>query len=164
MIPITIKLYKSEILYEIRNKSYLVGLNRPGMSVEQSAEILVNENEEHENQILRSVRSAYDLLLVCFDRYVSNYSKENDNVQAPNEATEKILIIQLSMPSNFNGAMSKTITSACHNYIVNSALGEWFALTAPGEAMQYATKAGLNLKEIEESMYKRKIPVRAKYR
>lgn len=164
MITVIIKLYKSEILYDIRNKSYLVGLNRPAISVEQIAEMQVNDNEEHENQILRSMRSAYDMLLVCFDRYVADYTKESDNVQTKNEVEEKILTIQLSMPSNFNSVMSKTIASACHNYIVNRSLGEWFALTSPSEGVEYTTKAALNLTEIEECIYKRTIPMRAKNR
>ena len=65
------------------------------------------------------------------------------------------------MPSNFNPATNDTIGAALHQYIVNSAIGEWFTITDKADAADYLTLAAANLAEIREAINKRVRPTRS---
>lgn len=75
-----------------------------------------------------------------------------------NEKSE--LKISLIMPSNYNNSTRETINAALHQYIVNTAIGDWFTITDKNDATDYYTLAGNNLETIREAANKRVRPVR----
>lgn len=70
------------------------------------------------------------------------------------------IILMLQMPSNFNQATNETVSSATHQYIVNSAIADWFTMTNKNDAADYVTLANANLQQIREAANKRVRPVR----
>lgn len=158
MQTIVINLKMSEIIYDIQNKTYLTGRS----SAENGnhahvANMQANDDDENAAQILRSVTNAYAILRNRFSEYSSSteISGNNDSLSA-----EEDLQLNLEMPSNFNGNVSKTISEAAHQFIVATAIADWFAITAKGETADYSLVAQSALGILEEALTKRKRPVR----
>lgn len=70
------------------------------------------------------------------------------------------LQITLQMPSNFNQATNDTVAAACHQYIVNLSIAEWFNMTNKADAGDYAALSNANLEQIREAANKRVRPKR----
>lgn len=155
---LTVTLYLSELLYDVQNKTYLTGRSRQtGNNHEEVAHMQANEDEENENQILRSLGNAFANLKTKLSEYI-----EESGTTATNELLSKNGTIQLAlvMPSNFNQATSETISAALHQYLVNTAIGDWFTITNKNDATDYVTLAAANLEELREAVNKRVRPKR----
>lgn len=155
---LTVTLYLSELLYDVQNKTYLTGRSRQtGNNHEEVAHMQANEDEENENQILRSLGNAFANLKTKLSEYI-----EESGTTATNKLLSKNGTIQLAlvMPSNFNQATSETISAALHQYLVNTAIGDWFTITNKNDATDYVTLAAANLEELREAVNKRVRPKR----
>jgi hypothetical protein len=64
------------------------------------------------------------------------------------------------MPSNYNMATIDAITQGIHQYIVNTAVAEWFDITDKADASDYLSAAAANLNVIREAINKRERPIR----
>ena len=156
---LTITLYKSELLYDIRNLTYLTGRSRQnGNNHEEVANMQASEDEEDNNQILRSIGNALDSLKTKLSEYYSVESVTTSNDELLDSTGD--ITIKLTMPSNYNSATSDSITSACHQYIVNIATADWFNITNKADAGDYVAKATANLEMIREAANKRVRPTR----
>jgi hypothetical protein len=155
---LTVTLYTSEILYDVMNKTYLTGRSRfIGTNNEEVANMQANEDEENENQLLRSIGNAFSYLKTRLSEYI----EETATTVTNNLLTkDKNLTITLVLPSNVNQATSDTVSSAAHQYIVNLAMADWFTITNKADAADYAAKAEANLQELREAINKRVRPVR----
>lgn len=155
---LTVTLYLSELLYDVQNKTYLTGRSRQtGNNHEEVAHMQANEDEENENQILRSFGNAFANLKTKLSEYI-----EESGTTATNKLLSKNDTIQLAlvMPCNFNQATSETISAALHQYLVNTAIGDWFTITNKNDATDYVTLAAANLEELREAVNKRVRPTR----
>lgn len=155
---LTVTLYLSELLYDVQNKTYLTGRSRQtGNNHEEVAHMQANEDEENENQILRSLGNAFANLKTKLSEYI-----EESGTTATNKLLSKNGTIQLAlvMPSNFNQATNETISAALHQYLVNTAIGDWFTITNKNDATDYVTLAAANLEELREAVNKRVRPTR----
>lgn len=155
---LTVTLYLSELLYDVQNKTYLTGRSRQtGNNHEEVAHMQANEDEENENQLLRSLGNAFANLKTKLSEYI-----EESTTTATNKLLSKTGTIQLSlvMPSNYNQSTSDTISSALHQYLVNTAIGDWFTITNKNDATDYVTLAAANLEELREAVNKRVRPTR----
>ena len=155
---LTVTLYLSELLYDVQNKTYLTGRSRQtGNNHEEVAHMQANEDEENENQILRSLGNAFANLKTKLSEYI-----EESGTTASNKLLSKNGTIQLAlvMPSNFNQATGETISAALHQYLVNTAIGDWFTITNKNDATDYVTLAAANLEELREAVNKRVRPTR----
>lgn len=155
---IAITLYMSELIYDIQNKTYLTGRSRnSGTNHEEVANMQVNDDEENNNQILRSVGNAFANLKTKLSEYLN---------ESGTTASDKLLsstsnlTVSLSVPGNFNSAVSETVSAALHQYLVNSAVGDWFTITNKNDASDYITLAAANLEQIREAINKRVRPTR----
>jgi hypothetical protein len=155
---LTVTLYTSELLYDVLNKTYLTGRSRfIGTNNEEVANMQANEDEENENQLLRSIGNAFSYLKTRLSEYI----EETATTVTNNLLTkDKNLTITLVLPSNVNQATSDTVSSAAHQYIVNLAMVDWFTITNKADAADYAAKAEVNLQELREAINKRVRPVR----
>ena len=155
----SITLYMSELIYDVQNKTYLTGRSRnTGDNHEQVANMQANEDEENQNQVVRSIGNAYANLKTKLSEYIEDSGATANNILL---SASDNLQINLVMPSNFNPATNDTIGAALHQYIVNSAIGEWFTITNKADAADYLTLAAANLAEIREAINKRVRPTRS---
>ena len=70
------------------------------------------------------------------------------------------LQVELNMPSNYNNSTRDAISAALHQFIVNTAIGDWFTITDKADASDYFALATNNLETIREAANKRIRPQR----
>jgi hypothetical protein len=157
---ITINLVMSEIVYDDQNKTYLTGRSRQSADNHEAvANMQANDDEEDKNQVLRSIGNAFGTLKTKLSEYLVSDKTSSNNVQIDEDTN---LEVTLQMPSNYNPATVDTISAALHQYIVNTAIAEWFNITNKGDAQEYATLATGNLGLVREAINKRVRPQRPK--
>ena len=155
-LNITLKI--SELLYEIRNKTWLTGQSRQnGQNFEEVANMQNNEDEEHVNQVLRSLGNAFATLKVRLSEYIDTTQTTANDIQITGNTD---LTVSLVLPSNYNQATADAIALAMHQYLVNTAIAEWFTITNKTDAADYLTLAGANITQIREAVSKRVRPTR----
>ena len=155
---ITITLYMSEIIYDVQNKTYLTGRSRQtGTNHEEVANMQANDDDENLNQILRSIGNAFANIKTKLSEYIEEKTTTGTNEML---SVDKDLTIGLNMPPNYNNASNDTISTALHQYLVNSAIGDWFTITNKNDASDYITLAAANLEQLREAVNKRMRPTR----
>lgn len=161
---LTVTLYKSEMIYQVQNKTYLTGLSREnGQNFEQVERLQANDDESHINQIVRSMDGAFAELKTKLSQYLESSSVDStaNNIQVAATGTgNTAYVLALNMPSNFNDAVKETIAAACDKYVVNTAIADWFVITKPDEAPSYISLATVALQTIREAINKRISPTR----
>lgn len=161
---LTVTLYKSEMIYQVQNKTYLTGLSREnGQNFEQVERLQANDDESHINQIVRSMDGAFAELKTKLSQYLASSSVATtaNNIQVATTGTgNTTYVLALNMPSNFNDAVKETIAAACDKYVVNTAIADWFVITKPEEAPSYISLATVALQTIREAINKRISPTR----
>lgn len=156
---VTIMAYMSELIYDVQNKTYLTGRSRStGTNHEEVANMQANDDDENADQIARSIGNAFALLKTKLAEYIEETATTATNKLI---STSTNLQLTLKMPSNFNQSTTETIGAAVHQYLVNSAIGDWFTITNKNDATDYVTLAAANLEEIREAINKRVRPTRA---
>lgn len=158
MAAITITLQKDELLYDIENIAYVVGLNRStGTNFEQVSNIQNTGEGGDRDIMLRSIETAFNEIKRNVNRFIveTKESSTNDLITLTTDFS-----LSLTMPGNFNQASVDSIKSASHDYIVAHALIDWFSAVKPDEVAIYAQKkadAGVN---ILSAIYRKKAPSR----
>lgn len=155
---ITITLYKSELIYDVQNKTYLTGRSRQtGGNHEEVANMQANSDDENSNQILRSLGNAFATLKTKLSEYLEESGTSSNDILM-NEVQN--ITVELKVPSNFNKATNDTLSAALHQYMVNSAIADWFTITNKNDASDYVNMAAANLEQIREAVNKRVRPER----
>ena len=155
---ITITLYMSELVFDVQNKTYLTGRSRSnGENFEQVANMQADDEEENSKQILRSIGNAYGSLMAKLSEYVVSDKTTATNLITDQEAN---LTIALQMPGSYNKAANEAVVAAVHQYIVNTAIADWFVITNKSDAVEYANLAAVNITQLREALNKRVRPVR----
>lgn len=156
---IQLKLKMSELIYDIQNKTYLTGRSlNDGSNHSHVANMQANDDDENEAQILRSITNAYAVLRNRLAEYMEMTENISDNTSL--EAEDSI-DLTLLMPSNFNSSVAKSIGESAHQFIVATAIADWFAITAKGETSDYSVVAENSLRILEEALCKRSRPARS---
>lgn len=155
---IAITLYMSELIYDVQNKTYLTGRSRQtGTNHEEVANMQANDDDENANQIMRSIGNAFANLKTKLSEYINENGTSTNDKQL--SSTDN-LTLSLNMPPNYNNASNDTISTALHQYLVNSAIGDWFTITNKNDASDYITLAAANLEQLREAVNKRMRPTR----
>lgn len=155
---INLQLSMSELIYDIQNKTYLTGRSlSDGNNYSHVANMQANDDDENEAQILRSITTAYSVLRNRLSEYIDSGDSNTNNESL---TTSDNLQLALEMPSNFNSTVTKTIGEAAHQFIVATAIADWFAITAKGETSDYTAVANASLTVLEEALCKRSRPSR----
>lgn len=155
---IAITLYMSELIYDVQNKTYLTGRSRQtGTNHEEVANMQANDDDENLNQIMRSIGNAFANLKTKLSEYINESGTSTNDKQL--SSTDN-LTLSLNMPPNYNNASNDTISTALHQYLVNSAIGDWFTITNKNDASDYITLAAANLEQLREAVNKRMRPTR----
>ena len=148
----------SELIFDIQNKTYLTGRSlSDGNNHSHVANMQANDDDENASQILRSITMAFAMLRTRLAEYI-----ELPEISSSNEIVndEEDLAFNLKMPSNFNASVTKTLGEAAHQFIVSTAIADWFAITAKGETTDYTAAAKASLEVLEECLCKRSRPKR----
>lgn len=181
MKSLSITLYLSEILYDIRNKAFLTGRSRE--TADNQAQISWSQlsgDEPEMGQIMRSVESALAVVQTKLAPYLEEITRERilrehhppcmphpeepielsaeDDVLMPSE--ENAITLKLLMPDNYNQAFVPALSSSIHNFIVAAVLGEWFVISHPNEAKAYLQWAEGESANIKACLEKRIKPIR----
>lgn len=155
---ISITLYMSELIYDVQNKTYLTGRSRQtGTNHEEVANMQANDDDENANQIMRSIGNAFANLKTKLSEYINESGTSTNDKQISSTGN---LTLSLNMPPNYNNASNDTISTALHQYLVNSAIGDWFTITNKNDASDYITLAAANLEQLREAVNKRMRPTR----
>lgn len=157
---ITVKLYLSELVFDIQNKTYITGRSRAdGDNFEQVANMQVNGDDENQEQVLRSITNAVASLRVRLGDYITETKIDlaADNRQLSDKDN---VLLTLAMPANYNTNTRDQVASGCHRYIVASAIAEWFTMTDKADAADYAAMATVAAADIREAISKRARPRR----
>lgn len=155
---IAITLYMSELIYDVQNKTYLTGRSRQtGTNHEEVANMQANDDDENANQIMRSIGNAFANLKTKLSEYINESGTSTNDKQLSSTGN---LTLSLNMPPNYNNASNDTIGTALHQYLVNSAIGDWFTITNKNDASDYITLAAANLEQLREAVNKRMRPTR----
>ena len=155
---IAITLYMSELIYDVQNKTYLTGRSRQtGTNHEEVANMQANDDDENANQIMRSIGNAFANLKTKLSEYINENGTSTNDKQISSTGN---LTLSLNMPPNYNNASNDTISTALHQYLVNSAIGDWFTITNKNDASDYITLAAANLEQLREAVNKRVRPTR----
>ena len=156
---ISITLYTSEILHDVENTAYLTGKGRQAEGNESQVALMqASADPEDSDRIMRSIGTAYNSLYNIFGEYISDDTEASTNALWE-RGTD--LTINLLMPSNFNRTATDIISTAAHEYVVNSALGDWFNITDKNDAEEYYTKASAYVTLLKTSLCKRVRPQRS---
>ena len=148
----------SELIYDVQNKTYLTGRSRQtGTNHEEVANMQANDDDENANQIMRSIGNAFANLKTKLSEYINESGTSTNDKQLSSTGN---LTLSLNMPPNYNNASNDTISTALHQYLVNSAIGDWFTITNKNDASDYITLAAANLEQLREAVNKRMRPTR----
>lgn len=173
---ITVILYKSEVVYDVQNKTHLTARSRQnGDNVEFTANIQVNDNDPEMNQVMRSIGNGFDKLAARLAPYRKEMAPEEhrphhdygmpETMEADNammETRDNEMKIELVMTNNFNQSFLGAAITAMHEYLVNTVLAEWYTLTSPSDAAFYYSQAESNFQDVKSCLEKRIKPVRRK--
>lgn len=148
----------SELVFDVQNKTYLTGRSRAnGENFEQVANMQADDEEESSKQILRSIGNAYGSLMAKLSEYVVSEQTTATNLITDQAAN---LTIALQMPGSYNKAANEAVVAAVHQYIVNTAIADWFVITNKSDAADYSNLAAVNITQLREALNKRVRPDR----
>ena len=158
MKTITITLKKDELLYDVENTSYLVGNSRStGDNFEQVSNIQNSGEGEDRNFILRSIEKAFNEVKRNLSRYIEESKLTSSNALMIETGD---FALTLKVVDVFNEASTDTLKSATHEFIVTSALADWFANVKPDEMVIYQNrKVEANISMLS-ALYRKKAPAR----
>ncbi len=155
---IVITLYMSELFYDVKNKTYLTGNSRRnGNNHADVAHMQANDDDEDANEILRCIGNAYASMKTQLSEFIEESETTANNTLI--SLTDNF-IVTLQMPSNYNVSTRDTISAAMHQYIVNSAIGDWFTITNKADAGDYIARATTDIETIRDAVNRRVRPIR----
>lgn len=159
-ISFLIKLYKSELLYDVRNKLYLAARSRTGEPA--PAVFIYPDNEGAEaNDLARSFTEACHNIRALLYEYGLNTMHllgESSNILSP--IKDVAYIISLSLPANFATDVLPAIAATAHAYVVNFATSVYLLKAYKADAADYANQAAANLQLLTQLAATRRMPTR----
>lgn len=146
------------LLYDIMNETFLRGRTiQNDTNYKEVASLFASEDEENAEKILRSIKKGFAEVKTELAEYLSESGLETNNA---NITAENDLVLNLTMPSNFNEAATAGIAEAIHDYLRNVAIAEWYLVTNKSDAAEYVALSGKALESIRKSVSKRSRPTR----
>lgn len=156
-VKVDITLNPEEILYDIKNRTYLkarTGLE--GDNYVAASDSIADGDSETDNQLARAMANAIAQLKARLSEYEDGGTTiASDTLVQPQQE-----VLALQVPANFNTAVTDQIATWAHMFVVNQTLADWFSLTGSENSEYYTTLAAANLDSIEGLVHKRKRPER----
>ncbi|MCH5234477.1 MAG: hypothetical protein J1E16_04225 [Muribaculaceae bacterium] len=154
-VAVTLKM--EEILFDVMNETFLKGRTiQDRTNHKEIASLFASEDEENKEKIMRSVKKSWGEIRSELSDYLDSQKLSTDNRNLT--STTGDLALNLVMPSNFNEAATDSVGDACHAFIVNNTVAEWYIVTKPDEAKTYFDLAQNAMELIRYSSSKRARP------
>ena len=152
----TIKI--SWLLFDIMNETFLRGRTIQNKeNHKEVASMFASEDEENREKILRSIKQGFAEVKTELAEYLNEDGTTTDNSHYDGTTD---LVLNLTMPSNFNEAATAGVGEAIHDYLKNTAVADWYLVTNKGDASDYLTLAQKSLVSIQQAVSKRSRPKR----
>ncbi|MBQ9076263.1 MAG: hypothetical protein IJY31_00245 [Muribaculaceae bacterium] len=163
---LTVTQQVKELVYDIQNKAYLTGQAREAegkKNYEAASNMQASDDVENSYQIRRSLANAFSTLKSLLGEYLSEDKSTSDNLISTEIDNDGELTLAFELPSNYNNASADSLGNGIHAYLVDMALGEWFAITNPEDAKIYVDHSSVSLETVKRALYKRSRPDRPTY-
>lgn len=155
-VTATIKV--KQLLYDIENETYLRGRTIQNKeNHKEVASMYASEDEENIDKILRSIKKGFAEVKTELAEYLDEDGTSTDNSRYDGSTD---LVLNLTMPSNFNEAATAGVGEAIHDYLKNTAIAEWYLVTNKADAEEYVALAQKSLVSIQQAVSKRSRPKR----
>lgn len=155
-VKATIKI--SWLLFDIMNETFLRGRTIQNKeNHKEVASMFASEDEENREKILRSIKKGFAEVKTELAEYLNEDGTTTDNSHYDGTTD---LVLNLTMPSNFNEAATAGVGEAIHDYLKNTAVADWYLVTNKGDASDYMTLAQKSLVSIRQAVSKRSRPKR----
>lgn len=152
MIKLTITAQKSELIADLRNKTYIIGRQIDATdpkSYRQAEEMIASGDGWDEEEMVRCLNHAAGMLALHAGEYLS-FTEETSGYS-----------LSIAVPENFNTAMVPEIKRLLHSYLVAGAASDWLFTHDKGElAKTYASESELTMQLIIQSINARVRPQR----
>lgn len=152
-----------ELVYDIQNKAYLTGQAREAegkKDYQAASNMQASDDMENSYQIRRSLANLFSALKSLLGEYLSENKTTSDNLIATEIDSDGELTLEFELPSNYNNASADSLGNSIHSYLVDMALGDWFAITNKEDAETYINHAAVSLENAKRALYKRSRPTR----
>ena len=162
---ITITQQVKELVYDIQNKAYLTGQAREaeGKSFVAASNMQASDDAENSYQIRRSLANAFSTLKSNLGEYLHENCTTSNNLINSEIENDGALTLAFELPSNYNNASADSIGNSIHSYLVDMALGDWFAITNKDDTQTYIAHSAVCLENAKRALYKRSRPMRPTY-
>lgn len=163
---LTVTQQVKELVYDIQNKAYLTGQAREAegkKNYEAASNMQASDDTENSYQIRRSLANAFSALKSLLGEYLSEDKTTSDNLIAKEIDNDGVLTLAFELPSNYNNASADSLGNGIHAYLVDMALGDWFAITNKEDAETYIAHSSVSLENVKRALYKRSRPERPTY-
>lgn len=163
---LTVTQQVKELIYDIQNKAYLTGQAREAegkKTYEAASNMQASDDDENSYQIRRSLANAFSALKSLLGEYLSEDKTKSDNLIAEQIDNDGVLELSFELPSNYNNSSADALGDGIHSYLVDMALGDWFAITNKEDAETYISHSGVSLENVKRALYKRSRPERPTY-
>lgn len=163
---LTVTQQVKELIYDIQNKAYLTGQAREAegkKTYEAASNMQASDDDENSYQIRRSLANAFSALKSLLGEYLSENKTTSDNLIAKQIDNDGVLELSFKLPSNYNNSSADALGNGIHSYLVDMALGDWFAITSKEDAEAYISHAEVSLENVKRALYKRSRPERPTY-
>lgn len=155
-----------ELIFDVQNKAYLTGQAREAegkKTYEAASNMQASDDVENSYQIRRSLANAFSALKSLLGEYLSENSTTSDNLINHEIDNDGVLKLVFELPSNFNNASADSVGNGIHAYLVDMALGDWFAITNKEDAETYIAHSQVSLENVKRALFKRSRPERPTY-
>lgn len=163
---LTVTQQVKELVYDIQNKAYLTGQAREAegkKNYEAASNMQASDDGENSYQIRRSLANAFSSLKSLLGEYLSEDKSTSNNLIAKEIDDNGVLELAFELPSNHNNSSADALGNGIHAYLVDMALGDWFAITNPEDAASYVQHSAISLENVKRALYKRSRPERPTY-
>ncbi len=157
-VVVEITLSKDMILNDVVNTAHIVGRRIKTAEHEDNAAYVQTPEEGVDRAIVSRAMSQgiEEVKRVCA-RYLNVGSITDDNRLEDASGNAKLY---LSMPENWNFAMTRQLTNLMNSAVVNYCLGQIFQRTVPEEAGTYTLQASNQFSMIKSTLEMRTSPTR----
>lgn len=146
------------LIYDILNETYLRGRTlQNDQNYKEVASMFASEDEENYEKVLRAIKRGFSEVKTELSEYLDESGLTTDNSAISGDDD---LVLNLTMPSNFNEAATSGLGESVHDYLKNVSVADWYLVTNKGDAQDYAALAQKSLENIRKSVSKRSRPLR----
>lgn len=152
--PVTIDLKRDELLYDIKNMSYVEG------------EMMPEQNQGHERHMVQDIAEVGNIDRVsrilelahaeCIEALFPFTKKEIEPITWQNNEPKcefcNVYTIEMHMPVAFSQTTVTLLRNCIHDYMVDRVLEDWLSITNPPASAKWKEKAEDSMTAMKEAV------------